>query len=278
MSRDVTDRAARLIELVTAPPPSRLVDYAQRLRAPVGFALSLLVLWEAACIAFSVNEFALPRPSLIFAAMLARWAELGPHVAQTTFSTIVGFALGVAIGFVLGVLIGASRIVHRMTYPSLIGFNAIPKVAFVPVLVIWFGIGTPPAVLTAMLICLFPVVVVVSTSIATVAPELNDVLRAVGARRIDVLMKVGVPQSMPYFFGSLKIAITLAFIGAVTSETVAANAGIGFMMMKALSNFDILLVFAGVMSLVLLGIVFYAASVIVESRVTGWAFRGATAP
>src|SRR3990172_1401261 len=124
MSRDVTDRAARLRELVTAPPPSRWVDYAQRLRAPVGFALSLLVLWEAACIAFSVNEFALPRPSLIFAAMLARWAELGPHVAQTTFSTIVGFALGVAIGFLLGVLIGASRIVHRMTYPSLIGFNA----------------------------------------------------------------------------------------------------------------------------------------------------------
>lgn len=248
-----------------------------RLTPPVAFALSLLILWEVACLAFQVNEFALPRPSLIFATMFSRSAELAPHIAHTTFSTLVGFALGVAVGFVLGVLIGASRTVHRMTYPSLIGFNAIPKVAFVPVLVVWFGIGTMPAILTAMLICLFPVVVVVGTSIATVAPELNDVLRSLGARRIDVLMKVGIPQSMPYFFGSLKIAITLAFIGAVTSETIAANAGIGFLMMKALSDFDILLVFAGVMSLVLLGIVFYAASVVVESRVTGWAFRGTTA-
>jgi NitT/TauT family transport system permease protein len=252
-------------------------DLAKRVRraAPaIAFALSLLLLWEIACLVFRVNQFALPRPSLIFATMVSRSAVLLPHIAQTTFSTLLGFALGVASGFLLGVLIGSSRLVHRMTYPSLIGFNAIPKVAFVPVLAIWFGIGTPPAVLTAMLICLFPIVVVVSTSIATVAPELNDVLRSLGARRIDVLMKVGIPQSMPYFFASLKIAITLAFIGAVTSETVAANAGVGFLMMKALSDFDIPLMFAGVMSLVLLGIVLYAASVVVETRITGWAFRG----
>jgi NitT/TauT family transport system permease protein len=164
-----------------------------------------------------------------------------------------------------------------MSYPSVIGFNAIPKVAFVPVLAIWFGIGTVPAVLTAMLICMFPVIVIVSTSIATVPPELNDVLRSLGARRRDVLIKVGIPQSMPYFFGSLKIAITLAFVGAVTSETVAANSGIGFLMIRAMADFDILLVFTGVMWLMLLGVLFYTISVAVEVRFAGWAFRGSVA-
>ena len=243
------------------------------LGGPVAFALSILVAWEAACISFDVSPFALPRPTRILEVMFGRWREISPHLLQTTVSTLVGFALGVSVGFALGVLIGASRAFQRMSYPSLIGFNAIPKVAFVPILAIWFGIGFVPAVLTAMLICLFPVLVIVSTSIATVAPELNDVLRSLGARRRDVLLKVGIPQAMPYFFGSLKIAITLAFVGAVTSETIAANVGVGFLMMKASSDFDIVLVFASVMWLAVLGVIFYAICVLLEMRFASWAFR-----
>jgi NitT/TauT family transport system permease protein len=205
--------------------------------------------------------------------MFSRWADIAPHLLQTTVSTTLGFVLGVAVGFAFGVAVGASRAFQRMSYPSLIGFNAIPKVAFVPILAIWFGIGFIPAVLTAMLICLFPVLVIVSTSIASVAPELNDVLRSLGARRRDVLLKVGIPQSMPYFFGSLKIAITLAFVGAVTSETIAANAGVGFLMMRAMSDFDIVLVFASVMWLVVLGVLFYSLCVLLELRFSRWAYR-----
>ncbi len=241
---------------------------------PTAFAFGLLVVWEVGCVLFNVSPFALPRPSQIFQVMFGRWGTIAPHLLQTTVSTVVGFALGVAIGFVLGVAIGASRTFQRMSYPSLIGFNAIPKVAFVPILTIWFGIGFVPAVLTAMLICLFPVLVIVSTSIASVAPELNDVLRSLGARRRDVLLKVGIPQSMPYFFGSLKIAITLAFVGAVTSETIAANSGVGFLMMRAMSDFDIVLVFASVMWLVVLGVAFYAICVFLETQFTQWAYRG----
>ncbi|TGU09962.1 ABC transporter permease subunit, partial [bacterium M00.F.Ca.ET.156.01.1.1] len=100
------------------------------------------------------------------------------------------------------------------------GFNAIPKVALVPILVIWFGIGTVPAVLTAFLISFFPIVVNVATGLATIEPETEDVLRALGAKKMDIMLKVGIPRSMPYFFGSLKIAITLAFVGSVVSETM----------------------------------------------------------
>ena len=114
-----------------------------------------------------------------------------------------------------------------------------------PILVVWFGIGTIPAILTAFLISFFPIVVNVATGLATLEPELEDVLRSLGATKSDILWKVGLPRSLPYFFASLKVAITLAFVGTVVSETVASNEGIGYLMMSAGSSMRMPLVFAG---------------------------------
>ena len=158
-------------------------------------------------------------------------------------------------------------------YPLLVGFYSIPKVAVVPILVIWFGSGTVPAVITSLVICIFPVVVNVATGLATTEPELEDVLRALGASKADILWGVGLPRSMPYLFASLKIAITLAFVGTVISETVAANRGIGNMMIIASSNIDVPLVFAGLFILAFLGIALYAVFAFLERRMTGWAMR-----
>jgi len=155
----------------------------------------------------------------------------------------------------------------------MIAFNAIPKVAVVPILIIWFGIGTIPAIFTAFLISFFPIVVNVATGLATTEPELQDVLRALGASKLDIVRKVGIPRSMPYFFGSLKVAITLAFVGSVVSETIGANSGLGQMMLAAQAGFNVELVFAGVMALAILGIALYAITALIEKRFTGWAFR-----
>src|SRR5678810_1389825 len=127
----------------------------------------------------------------------------------------------------------------------MIGFNAIPKVAVVPILVLWFGIGFIPAVLTAFLISFFPIGVKVATGLATIEPELEDVLKALGASKLDIMRKVGIPRSLPYFFGSLKVAITLAFVGSVVSETVGSNKGIGKLMLDAQAPFQVPIVFAG---------------------------------
>ena len=118
-----------------------------------------------------------------------------------------------------GIVIGSSRLAYAALYPLLIGFNAMPKAAIVPILVVWFGIGQPPAIATAFLLSFFPITVNVATGLATIEPELEDVLRSLGATQLDMLRKVGLPRSMPYFFASLKVAITLAFVGAVISET-----------------------------------------------------------
>jgi NitT/TauT family transport system permease protein len=169
-------------------------------------------------------------------------------------------------------------VLYKAFYPLLVGFNAIPKVAVVPILVVWFGIGAVPAVLTAFLLAFFPVLVNVATGLATLEPELEDVLRALGAKRTDVLFKVGLPRSMPYFFASLKVAITLAFVGAVVSETVASNKGIGYLMMSASSTMQTPLLFAGLIVISLMAMAMYVVFAKIEQRMTGWATRGQQAP
>src|SRR6266550_1586301 len=139
--------------------------------------------------------------------------------------------------------------------------------------VVWFGIGEIPAILTAFLISFFPIAVNVATGLVTMEPELEDVLRALGARKLDIMLKVGIPRTQPYLFGSLKIAITLAFVGAVMSETIGANAGLGHLMVHAGSNFQMPLVFACLLGLAVEGIAMYAVFAYVEAYFTRWAFR-----
>jgi NitT/TauT family transport system permease protein len=241
--------------------------------SPILFTVGLFVIWEAACRIFRVDPFILPAPSAAFAAMAQYWRPLLRHAFVTLWTTMAGFAIAVAFGIVLGLIVGWSRTVYRGLYPVMIGFNSIPKVAIVPILVVWFGIGEVPAILTAFLISFFPIVVNVATGLATMEPELEDVLRALGARKLDIMLKVGIPRTQPYLFGSLKVAITLAFVGTVVSETIAANAGLGFLMVQAGSNFQMPLVFAGLLLLAVEGIAMYAVFAYVEVYFTGWAFR-----
>lgn len=235
--------------------------------------IGFFLLWEAACVLFHVKEIVLPRPSQILVTLWERAPAIWPHTVQTLYTTLLGFALGIISGVLIGVLIGSSRLAYDVGYPLLVGFSSIPKVAVVPIFVLWFGAGTVPAVLTAMIMSLFPIVVNVATGLATTEPELEDVMKAWRATKLDILFNVGLPRAMPYFFASLKVSVTLAFVGTVIAETVASNQGIGNLMMIASSSFDVPLVFAGLLVLALLGVGLYAIFSAIEGRVIGWARR-----
>lgn len=234
-------------------------------------------LWELACRLLAIPVFILPAPSEAFDTLIVEWPGIWPNALHTLLVTLVGFAMSVVVGVCLGVAVGASVLLYRAINPLLIGFNAIPKVAMVPILVMWFGIGTVPAVITAFLTAFFPISVNVATGIATVEPELLDVLRSLGATRLDIVRKIGIPRSLPYFFASLKVAIALAFVGTVISETIASNTGIGYLMVTASSTFRVPLVFAGLIVIAAMGVMMYAAAAIVERRWTGWATRSVDA-
>ena len=234
----------------------------------------LLVIWEVACIAFDLPEILLPRPTKVFEVFIARFDILLLFCWQTLWTSLIGFFIAIAGGLLLGLAIGASPFVYSGLYPLLIAFNAVPKVALVPILMIWVGVGALPAVVTAFVISFFPIVVNVATGLATIEPEMRDVLRSLGATHMEILTKVGIPRAMPYLFASLKVAITLAFIGSVISETVGGNRGIGFLMLSAGARNDAPTTFAGLFAIAIMGVLMYAVCALVEKRMTRWAFRG----
>jgi NitT/TauT family transport system permease protein len=239
--------------------------------------IAIFVMWEIVVRALNIEQFVLPAPSAIFASGWQWRAEMLDNAWQTFMTTAVGFAFAVIVGLLGGILFGSSTLVYDGFYPALVGFNSIPKVAVIPILVIWFGIGTVPAIVTAFLISFFPILVNVAAGIATVEPELKDVLRALGAKQWQIVQKVGLPRSMPYFFASLKVAITFAFVGSIVAETVASNKGIGNLMLVASSRFEVPLAFAGLLVTSLMGIGMYLAAAFVERRTTRWATRGVDA-
>ena len=241
--------------------------------APWLYTVALFLFWEAACRIFNIPPFYLPPPTAIANATVEYWGPIYRHSLYTLSTTLIGFGMAVGFGLVLGLVVGWSRSIYAGLYPLMIGFNAIPKVAVVPILVLWFGIGFLPAVLTAFLISFFPIVVNVATGLATIEPELEDVLKALGASKLDIMRKVGIPRTLPYFFGSLKVAITLAFVGSVISESIASNYGIGNLMLQAQAQFQVPLIFAGLIALAVEGIVMYWLMAILEARMTGWAQR-----
>ena len=248
------------------------LDYATV--SPWAATIGLFVLWEVAVRLMAIPAYILPTPSATF---IAGWEFRDPilmHAGQTLYTTLAGFAIAVVFGVFLGALVGMSRAVYTAANPLLVGFNSVPKVALVPILVMWFGIGTVPAIITAFLISFFPIVVNVATGLATLEPELRDVLRSLGAKKRDILFKVGFPRSLPFFFASLKVAINLAIVCSVISENVASNKGVGYLMLSASSRFNMPLVFAGLLVIAVMGIIMYALFALIEKRSTRWANRG----
>jgi len=245
--------------------------------APWAAGAALAAVWQAACTLFDIPEYIFPSPWQIALQFVEFQSALLEAAWKTFWVTMLGFAVSIVVGVMLGFLIGSSRLAYTALYPLMVGFNAVPKAAVVPILVVWFGIGLGPGIITAFLISFFPITVNIATGLATLEPELEDVLRVLGAKRWDVLIKVGLPRSMPYFYGSLKIAITLAFVGTVLAEMTAGDSGIGYLMQTAGSQQRMPLAFAGLVTIGAMAMAMYELFSWVEKRTTGWAHRGSQA-
>jgi NitT/TauT family transport system permease protein len=242
--------------------------------APLAVLAVILIVWQLIVMLFKIPDFIFPAPLQIAKEFMAFKEPLLKAAWQTFWVTMVGFGISIVVGVLLGFLIGSSRVAYAAFYPLMVGFNAVPKAAIVPILVVWFGIGVGPGILTAFLISFFPITVNIATGLATLEPELEDVLRVLGAKRWDILTKIGLPRCMPYFYGSLKVAITLAFVGTVLAEMTAGDSGIGSLMQTAGSQQRLPLAFAGLVLISVMAMVMYEFFSYVEKHTTGWAHRG----
>lgn len=268
-----------VIEKSFVPPPDEMrmgippIRHLLLFFSPVIFIATLLLLWQAAVVVLRIPAYVLPSPADIYQVLTTQFSPLMTYAGMTAHSTLIGFGCGVAIGLLLGGVLGSSRVLHDMSYPTIIAFHAIPNVALIPLFMIWFGMGSHISVIAATLSCFFPVTVIVSTAVAASSPELDDVLRSLGASKRDLLFKVAFPRAMPQFFGSTRLAISSAFISSVVSEIYAGSPGIGRVMVLAANDLNGPLAFAGLTILGAMGVTLYIASTLVEKQLTGWAYR-----
>ena len=242
---------------------------------PIVAALVFLAGWEALVWANGWPNYKMASPSDLLPAFTKHRELFLTMGWQTLWRTVVGLLVAVVFGVALGMIMGFSRTMRDALYPLLVGFNAIPKATVVPIVALLFvGAHDFNTVLIAFLISFFPIAVSVSIGLSTLEPEYRDILRSLGASQLTIFRKIALPKTLPEFFGALKVAVTLAFIGTNLMEIVSPHGrGLGALFDSGKTNADYPLMFAVLIALALLGILLYYVVVALERVFAGWAER-----
>jgi NitT/TauT family transport system permease protein len=237
---------------------------------PVVALILLVLVWHFAIIIFEIRSFLLPRPAGVFERVVSERSRLIAHAWPTIQEILGGFLLSVVIGIPLAIVMVRSTYVDRAISPLLVASQTVPKVAIAPVLLVWFGLGMAPKVIIAFLIAFFPVVISTAVGLRSVPGELIDLATSMGASRFQLFRQIRFPYALPTIFGGLKVAITLAAIGAIVGEFVGADQGLGYLIMVANGRLDTELLFAVVIVLVAIGVALYWAVELLERVLVKW--------
>lgn len=230
----------------------------------------LLLGWEFGVRVGDVPTYLLPPPSVIFARMLSEYDQILYHTWITTIEVVVGFGLSILVSIPLAAILSQFRSVERAVYPILVASQTIPKVAIAPLIVVWFGFGPVPKILIAFLICFFPIVIDALIGFRSTPKEVIWLARSMGAPRWRIFLNFQVPGALPNIFAGLKVASTLAVVGAVVGEFVAADRGLGYQLILANGTLDVSLSFAVLVVLSLLGIALFAIVDLMERLLLPW--------
>lgn len=242
---------------------------------PVAAIVIFGLLWELLVWANGWPNYVMASPSDLPPAYSRYWELFIVMGWQTLWRTVVGLMLAIVFGVLLGMVMGFSRTMRDALYPLLVGFNAIPKATVVPIVALLFvGDHNFNTILIAFMISFFPIAVSVSIGLSTLEPEYRDILASLGASKTKIFWKIALPKTLPEFFGALKVAVTLAFIGTNLMEIVSPHGrGLGALFDSGKTNSDYPLMFAVLIALALMGIVLYYVVVALEKIFAGWAER-----
>ena len=263
------------IEEVEAQVQAALHKRERRARsAAIGYPIvviaALLVLWEVGTRSLAVPEFILPPPTKIAASLQQHWPIIVNHGLISTWEILLGFALSIAVGVPLALAIFLWPPFARSVYPILVSSQAIPKAAVAPLFVVWFGFGLLPKVLIAFLIAFFPIVINTVVGLGSIEPEKIQLARSMGFGAAQTFFKIRLPNALPAIFGGLKIAITLAVVGAIVGEFVGGDSGLGYLLMQANGSMDTPLLFAGLVGLTVIGVVLFLLVELAERLAIPW--------
>jgi NitT/TauT family transport system permease protein len=239
--------------------------------APVLLSLVLLGTWELTVRVLNIKAYLLPAPSRIWEELVKEAPLLWRHTGVTFYETLLGFGVAVVVGIGLALLFVSWPPIEGAIMPLLIFSQTIPKISIAPLLLIWFGnVGPIPKAAVTFLICFFPIVIDSAIGLRSVPPEMLHLVRSMGANRWQVFTKLRVPAALPYIFSGLKVAATLAVVGAVIGEWVGADRGLGYILLRASGELQTPLGFAAIAVLTAIGIILFYATEGLERLLIPW--------
>lgn len=229
-----------------------------------------LLFWEGMVRAFQVKSYLLPPPSEVFVELFKARARIAEHLLVTMTSMVCGFVLAIIVAIPLAMAIAGSRTFESSVYPIVIFLQILPKIAIAPLFIIWFGFGLAPKILLVFLLSFFPIVVAGVAGFKSVSPEILEFSRSTGVGWLGTFWKIRFPSAMPEIFTGLKVAAALASTAAVVAEFVAADRGLGYLLLVFNGEMLTPLVFADVLVLGVLGLVLYYAVEVAQRLIMPW--------
>jgi NitT/TauT family transport system permease protein len=258
---------------VAAPPPTRARDRISAVLFPIATFALLLLAWQFLVRLFGVPEYILPVPTEFLAKLVESRALIWQHTLVTASEVVLGFLFAAAIGVPLGLMIVSLKWLERSLYPLIVFFQLIPKIAVAPLFVVWFGFGPFPKILLTFMLCFFPTLVASMTGFRALDERVLYLSRSMGATGMQTFRYVRLPSALAHIFGGFKVSIVFAATGAIVAEFVGSNSGLGYLLLRATSYLDMPLIFAVLVALSAIGIVFSYAVQLLERVCMPWQRR-----
>ncbi|MEO8566742.1 MAG: ABC transporter permease [Betaproteobacteria bacterium] len=255
---------------VAAPPPTKARDRISAVLLPIATFAVLLVSWQFLVRLFGVPEYILPLPTEFLYKLVESRALIWQHTLVTASEVLLGFLFAAAIGVPLGLMIVSFKWLERSLYPLIVFFQLIPKIAVAPLFVVWFGFGPFPKVLLTFMLCFFPTLVASMTGFRALDERVLYLTRSMGANAGQTFRYIRLPSAIAHIFGGFKVSIVFAATGAIVAEFVGSNSGLGYLLLRATSYLDMPLIFAVLVALSAIGIVFSYAVQLLERLCMPW--------
>ncbi len=230
--------------------------------------ICLLVIWEASVRFFEIPAFLLPAPSQIAELMVEEWPLIQMHSLATIWAILTGYVTAVVFALAVSALMIRFPLLERLIMPIFVGLQSVPKIAIAPLILVWIGAGMGSKIAVVMSIAFFPIVINTMAGFKEVDRGLADVFKSVAATEQQMLFKLRLPYAIPYIFAGLRIATTLAVLGAIVAEWLAASNGLGYLVLSGSFNFNTARSFAAIIALAVIGTVFFNFMSWIESRVS----------
>lgn len=230
----------------------------------------ILISWEIIVKLNDIKTYILPSPSDIIKEFIQSFSLLMSHAAITLFETLLGFIIGILLAIMLSLLIDKFLLMKRIAYPYLVLSQTIPLVALAPILAIWFGFGIIPKIILVVLVVFFPITLSLTEGLSNYDRELNEMMIQLGATNKQIFFKLKMPSALTHFFSGLKIAAAYCVMGAVISEWVGAQKGLGIYLTRAMSSFQTAALFADVFIIMTISIILFKGIEYLEKKALKW--------